>query len=281
MAWLKVSWVCSQSQMDGMEGALYDLGVVSIGLSSADDIEILEPGVDETPQWPNSTCEALFPLNVDLDRLHELLRQNDVETVDVRFIEQADWNNLWREDVRAMSFGRISVVPRDSCTSDPCSIKLDPGLAFGTGRHPTTSMCLKWLDSKDLRNKRVLDFGCGSGILSIAAAKLGASKIVAIDHDPQALEASRANAAFNNVIVDVCATVTEGEQFNFVVANILANTLVEHAQLLQKMIPAGGEVALSGLLPDQFELVRPAYQEIFFSTPVVEDGWMLMSGIKQ
>lgn len=280
MAWLKVSWVCSQSQMDRMEAALYDLGVVSISLSSADDIEILEPGVDETPQWPNSTCEALFPLNVDLDRLHELLRQNDVETVDARFIEQADWNNLWREDVRAMSFGRISVVPRDSCTIDPCSIKLDPGLAFGTGRHPTTSMCLKWLDSKNLRNKRVLDFGCGSGILSIAAAKLGASKIVAVDHDPQALEASRANAAFNNVIVDVCATVTEGEQFEFVVANILANTLVEHAQLLQKMIPVGGEVALSGLLPDQFELVRPAYQEIFFSTPVVEDGWMLMSGIK-
>jgi ribosomal protein L11 methyltransferase len=193
------------------------------------------------------------------------------------------------EDYKPMRFGRrVWIVPSwcDAPEPDAVNILLDPGLAFGTGTHPTTALCMAWLDGQDIQDKTVLDYGCGSGILGVAAAKLGARRVTAIDIDPQALLATRSNAERNEVsetiITGLPRALSADERFDLVVANILAGPLVELAPIICQALRPGGMLALSGILQEQAATVREAYAAYCdMDDTVIEGDWIRLSGRKR
>jgi ribosomal protein L11 methyltransferase len=210
----------------------------------------------------------------------------------VERIEDRAWERVWLDDFRPTCFGRrLWVCPHGQPPGDPDGIVvyLDPGLAFGTGHHPTTALCLEWLDGADLAGRTLLDFGCGSGILAIAALKLGAARAVAVDHDPQAIEATLANAAANGVsdrlavgLPEELAGLSGGRPADLAVANILAGPLVELAPALLNALRPGGELALSGVLADQLATVGAAYaDQLELASARLRDDWGLICGSKR
>jgi ribosomal protein L11 methyltransferase len=252
-------------------------GETGVELDAADQ-PVLEPAPGETPLWPHVRVTGLFD-----DAGGAAALQNHLRTAlgpglsnAVRIEPLADqvWERTWLDHFHPMRFGRrLWVVPggqtRDLNAGD-VAVELDPGLAFGTGTHPTTALCLEWLDGLDLAGRRVIDVGCGSGILAIAALKLGATHAVAIDHDPQALLATRENAARNGVAERLAVLGTDAPgpaPADVVVANILAGTLIALAPRIAAMVARGGRLALSGILADQAEGVLAAYHEINESRP--------------
>jgi len=196
-----------------------------------------------------------------------------------------DWEREWLKDFRPMAFGRrLWVCPGgfEVDAMDAVVVRLDPGLAFGTGTHPTTALCLEWLDSTNLKGCRVLDYGCGSGILAIAALLLGAESAVGFDIDPQAITASRQNAQRNGV-ADRLTTTTQGAaltgKFNVLLANILASTLIDNAASISALLKRGGLLALSGILGNQIDAVRSAYRgSVQFAASRTKDDWVLLTG---
>ncbi|MBC7983691.1 MAG: 50S ribosomal protein L11 methyltransferase, partial [Candidatus Obscuribacterales bacterium] len=251
-----------------IEDALFAVGASSVTLQDAADDPILEPGPGETPLWPTVTVHALFSANsehsVILSALHATLGQ-ELPVHHFEHIEDRVWEREWLKDFRPMQFGqRLWVCPGGMtppaellpAPQGPtlCLIHLDPGLAFGTGTHPTTALCLEWLDSADLAGQRVIDYGCGSGILAIAALQLGAHHATGIDNDPQALVATRANATRNGVqdrlhVQGVSEVPTAPAKV--VLANILAGPLHELAPALSALVVPGGTLVLSGILRSQ------------------------------
>jgi ribosomal protein L11 methyltransferase len=214
---------------------------------------------------------------------------------DVEIVDDADWHERWRvHAVRQLFGGRLWVLPRDEPVPDSPGVpaqgpvlRLDPGLAFGSGAHPTTRLCLQGLAALELAGLRVLDFGCGSGILALAACLLGAREVVAIDHDPQALAATRDNAAFNGIdagrllVGDLDALGAQGwdrEPFDVIVANILANPLVDLAPRLTTLLRPGGTLMLSGLLAGQEAPIRAAYPRVEFAAAVADQEWIRLDG---
>lgn len=203
-------------------------------------------------------------------------------------LEDKDWEREWMDNFHPMRFGeRLWICPswRDVPDENAVNVMLDPGLAFGTGTHPTTSLCLQWLDGLDLNGKTVIDFGCGSGILAIAALKLGAAKAIGIDIDPQAIQASRDNAQRNGVSerleLYLPQDQPESMKADVVVANILAGPLRELAPLISVLPVSGGLLGLSGILASQAESVCEAYADIFTLDPVVEkEEWCRITGRK-
>ena len=210
--------------------------------------------------------------------------------IEMELLHDQPWERAWMENFRPMRFGqRLWVVPGDqqlpADAQDAVTMMLDPGLAFGTGTHPTTSLCLQWLDGIDLHAKSVIDYGCGSGILGIAALLLGAKSVTGIDHDPQALIASRQNANENGVIQHL-TLLPAGEPINkqcdILLANILASVLVELAPQLAGMVKPEGRIALSGILHDQAEMVQQAYRGNFKLDPPQQlDDWILITGTRK
>jgi ribosomal protein L11 methyltransferase len=204
-------------------------------------------------------------------------------------IEDQDWERSWMDNFQPMRFGqRLWIVPSWHAAPEPDAVNLllDPGLAFGTGTHPTTALCLEWLDAQTLQDCTVLDFGCGSGILAIAALLLGAGLAIGTDIDPQALEASRDNASRNGIEPARFPLYLPGElpgvRADVLVANILAGPLVELAPRLAELLGPGGRLALSGILAEQAEAVRAAYSKDFMLEPTAEkDGWVRISGIRR
>ncbi|HET9679284.1 MAG TPA: 50S ribosomal protein L11 methyltransferase, partial [Gammaproteobacteria bacterium] len=203
----------------------------------------------------------------------------------VETVADQDWTRAWLKDFKPLQFGeRLWIVPSAWEPPEPeaVNILLDPGLAFGTGTHPTTALCLEWLEKQALTNKTVLDFGCGSGVLAIAALKLGAVAALGVDNDPQALTASESNAGRNQVMERLQLCLPEAlpqSRFPIVVANILANPLIELAGQLANLTEPGGHIALSGILSEQGEIVEAAYAPFFELAPIQEkDGWLLISG---
>lgn len=268
-------------------------GASSITLTDAGDKPVLEPAPGETPLWPDVRITGLFAGDTDFAALKTDLKSSlglaTLPTHDINALEDRDWEREWLKDFSAMKFGsRLWICPGDETVgeTDAVVVRLDPGLAFGTGTHPTTALCLEWLDQLDLTGKRMLDYGCGSGVLAIAAVLLGADRAVAMDIDSQAVRATIDNAERNNVRdrlqVGNHARGIAGE-FDVVVANILAGPLIELAQSICTHVKGGCLLALSGILSEQVGDVLAAYRPwIEFEEPEYreQDGqvWARLNG---
>lgn len=273
------------------EQALEELGAQSITLSDAGDDPVLEPAPGETPLWRQTRITALFTADTDLDLLRRQLKK--VLALDAlphnydEELEDRAWEREWLKDFRPMQFGdRLWVSPAgmNVPADDAVIVELDPGLAFGTGTHPTTALCLEWLDRHDVRDASMLDLGCGSGILAIAAVKLGAAVVDAIDIDLQAITATRQNAHRNGVagqIRTATELATDKGSFDIIIANILAGTLIGLADKIAACLKPGGLLVLSGILSGQAEKVVGAYQSKFsLEEPTFLNGWTRISGTR-
>lgn len=274
MPWLRLRVTTPRDGADAAEDRLRGAGAITVSLLPAAATTVLEPDPGAAPLWDSVHVEALFPVDCDLTTLCGLGAESD-------FVADQDWSETWRKDHGPRRFGRLLVLPKDDHApppSDAVTIRLDPGLAFGTGTHPTTAMCLDWLGRTPLTDQRVLDVGCGSGILAIAAARLGAAAVVAVDHDAQARQATRDNARANAVdltVLDDLAAVQGG--FDVAIANIVSNTLREMADVLTRHART---LVLSGVLPDQVEEVVAAYPGVRFDPPQISDGWAMLVGVR-
>ncbi|WP_373388924.1 50S ribosomal protein L11 methyltransferase [Pseudomonas alcaligenes] len=292
MPWLQVRLAITPQQAETYEDALLGVGAVSVTFMDAEDQPIFEPDLGTTPLWSNTHLLALFEADTDPANLvaHlELLTGAPLPEHQIEHIEDQDWERSWMDNFQPMRFGqRLWIVPSWHAAPQPEAVNLllDPGLAFGTGTHPTTALCLEWLDGQDLTGCTVLDFGCGSGILAIAALLLGAPQALGTDIDPQALEASRDNAGRNGIDparfpVYLPADLPQ-QPAEVVVANILAGPLVSLAPQITALVKAGGRLALSGILAEQAEEVRAAYAGAFDLDPTaIKDGWVRISGVKR
>ena len=291
MAWLELSLIVTAAQQAEVEAALEDLGALAVTLLDAEDHPIFEPAPGETPLWPEIALSALF--EADRDRaglvqvLTDLVPELSPEHVAFRVVEDQDWTRAWMDQFQPMRFGRRLWIypwniepPADD--ADAIIVRLDPGLAFGTGTHPTTALCLEWLDALDLSGLTVIDYGCGSGVLAIAALKLGAARVIGVDNDPQALAASRDNAERNGV-ADRLALQMPAEfaetPADALVANILAGPLAALAPRFAACVKAGGALALSGILRGQeIELVE-RYATSFEALAIdAREDWIRIGG---
>ena len=270
-----------------IEEALTSLGATSVTLEDAADNPVLEPAPGETPLWLTIRIRALFQADADRGAIEAGLVELLPATTTLCFelLEDRLWEREWLRDFHPMRFGRrLWVCPDGQAAGDAQAVRvaLDPGLAFGTGTHPTTALCLEWLDGSGLAGCRVVDYGCGSGILAIAALKLGAAEALAFDIDPQARLAARDNAVRNGVAdrLTVAATAPhEPASCDALVANILAGPLTELAGRFATLLRPGGRIALSGVLAEQAETVAAAYGPWFIiGATTVRDGWALLSG---
>jgi ribosomal protein L11 methyltransferase len=293
MPWLQVHLDTDARHAGHVEDVLAALGASSVTLLDAADDPVLEPAPGDTPLWRRTRVTGLFDGTTDATalrtRIEDALGGDGVGALTVERLDDQVWERTWLEHFRPMRFGRrLWVVPggqQGTEAEGAVGVELDPGLAFGTGTHPTTALCLEWLDGLDLQGRQVIDVGCGSGILAIAALKLGAAGATAIDHDPQALLATRENAARNGVaerLVVAGADEASPPPAEVVVANILAGTLVELAPSITALVAPGGALALSGILADQVDGVRAAYETaIAFAPPQGREGWVLLHGTRR
>lgn len=288
MAWLQLR--VHSRYPEFVDEILQACGASAVSFIDAEDDPVLEPAPGETPLWSNTVTLGLFPEKTDLqpvlDALHEQLPDSDTLQVSDELVEDQDWVRVWLKDCPPLKFGeRLWVCPHEKRVDEPGSVTLllDPGLAFGTGTHPSTALCLEWLATHDVSDQHVLDFGCGSGILAIAALLLGARHAVAYDIDPQAIQATRDNAVVNGVS-DRLTTVdperrVEPFPADLVLANILARPLIELAPQLSATIRSGGALVLAGLLDRQADEVRAAYAPWFdFEPDHCRDGWTRLYG---
>ena len=277
MPWLRLRLTAPRDCADAAESRLRGAGAIAVSLLPAESAAtaVLEPGPGAAPLWESVRLEALFPVDCDLAALRGLGAEPD-------FVADRDWSQTWRNEHGPMRFGRLLVLSTDDRAPpqrDVVAIRLDPGLAFGTGTHPTTAMCLHWLGRTRLTDQHVLDVGCGSGILAIAAARLGAAAVVAVDHDAQARQATSDNARANGVdltVVDDLAAVRGG--FEVALANIVSNTLRDMASPLARRART---LVLSGVLPDQVDEVVAAYPGVRFDPPEISNGWAMLVGVRR
>ena len=292
MPWIQIHITAGKHDAPFLETLLEGLDTLSVTLTDAGDEPQLEPAPGEEKLWSETIITGLFDAEVDPNRLKQAVQkaadtQNIQLKIETELLQDKSWERAWMENFHPMRFGqRLWVVPRDqqlpADAQDAVILMLDPGLAFGTGAHPTTSLCLQWLDDVDLHGQSVIDYGCGSGILGIAALLLGAESVTGIDHDPQALIASRQNADENGVLNHLTllpAGEPIGRQYDILLANILASVLIELAPLLTEMVKPGGMIALSGILHDQAEMVQMVYRGNFkLDPPQQQDDWILITG---
>jgi len=295
MPFLELALTARHEQQPRVEAALEDLGALSVTLRDADaetpdEQAIFEPGVGELPLWPTITLTALFDAHTDrrglAAALVELLPWLTPDQLEFREVEDQDWERVWMDQYQPMRFGqRLWVYPwniEPPAGDDAVVVRLDPGLAFGSGTHPTTALCLAWLDSLDLTGKTVTDYGCGSGILAIAALKLGAASAIGVDNDPQALIATHDNARRNGVADRLTAHLPGDEPpaaADVFVANILAGPLGELAPAFARAARPGAPFAISGILDGQQEELLARYAEWFEQLRVdLRDGWVRISG---
>jgi len=296
MAWLELKLALGSLDAERVEEALEDVGAMSVTLEDAGDEPIYEPDADKPSLWSDTRLTALFPAEAHMDsvltRLQRGLELDALPPYRVEPLEDRDWAREWLKDFKPMRFGRrLWICPTAYTPPDPQAVNLilDPGLAFGTGTHATTALCLEWLDGHDVKGQLVVDYGCGSGILAIAAARLGAATVWAVDNDPQALVASRDNAARNGVTeqLRICLPPAFSEQgpalkADVLLANILAGPLVSLEPLLAAHLKPGGRLVLSGILKTQEPDIRCAYEADFGDLEVAsKDDWIRISGVRR
>lgn len=287
MPWIQTHLVVDKSLTPLVELLFENLGALSITLGDAGDEPMLEPGPGETPLWSATRVTGLFSGDTDIDTLRSTLNQalhREIgQHLQLEILEDQEWERAWLTRFQPMRFGqRLWICPTGHQVEQPDAVvvDLDPGLAFGTGTHPTTALCLAWLDGAELDHRNVIDFGCGSGVLAIAALKLGAEKAIGVDHDPQAILASRENAKRNGVSdrLDLFLdSEFEATPAPLVVANILANVLIGLQPTIDSLVAPGGELVLSGILQEQAEEVINAYQgTLSFDPPTTRNAWVLL-----
>lgn len=289
MPWIQIKLQTTGSQSSHVEDLLMGLGAVSVTLEDSKDQPLLEPPPGATPIWDDTTLTGLFEADIDTGLVCAALRSElgaDLP-LKVEALEDKDWVREWMDSFEPIAFGkRLWVCPSWKTPPDENAVNmmLDPGLAFGTGTHETTSLCLRWLDGADLKDKIVVDYGCGSGILAIAAALLGAKTVYCIDNDPQALTATRDNAARNHVS-DIIQVFPPGAMpqitADIMLANILAGPLMSLSEHLSSLTCNGGHLVLSGILQDQADQVSDTYAQWFTMEPATIDGdWVRLNGVK-
>lgn len=293
MAWHQISVITDEITAPQLADYFSELGAVSVTYTDAEDEPVYEPAIDQTKIWSNTQVTALFEMNADPDVVQTLVFNqfigSPLETWIYELLQDQVWERAWMEHFKPMKFAdKLWVCPtgQEQSDADTVCMTLDPGLAFGTGTHPTTALCLEWLASHDLRDKVVIDFGCGSGILAIAALLLGARHAHAIDIDPQALTATQYNAEKNQVQDRISYYLPE--QFvpfkaDVVVANILAKPLIELSPVISDLVANQGNLILSGILNEQADSVADAYRQLGFvmADAVQQDDWCRLDGVNQ
>ncbi len=296
MSWLTLTVDANATDADRLSESLLDLGAISVDVHDADagtegEKAIFgEPGELVASMWAHSRITALFPADTVPEGVMNQAAQSaglmNLPAYQVSILEDDDWVRRTQSQFRPICISRrLWIVPTWHKPEDPeaINIELDPGLAFGTGSHPTTRLCLRWLDTNIQGGETVLDYGCGSGILAIAALKLGAASAIGVDLDPQAIQAGIYNAAANKVPAQFYLP-DEMPQIkaDIVVANILTNPLKLLAPLIAQHVRSGGKVALSGILNSQAGEVIDVYTQWFdLESPIEEDGWVCLSGVRR
>jgi len=293
MPWIQLQIPADPDNADQLEDLLMEMGADAVSMEDAADQPLYEPDPGTTPLWSQTTVTGLFQSDRDIDQLCADVRdawhqttQQTLPDIDVSLVEDKDWERAWMDDFQPLKFGeRLWIVPswHDAPDPDAANLMLDPGLAFGTGTHPTTALCLEWLDGQDMHGKQVTDYGCGSGILGLAGLLLGADHVVGVDTDPQALDASRENARRNGVADDrLSLYLPEDEpttQADVMLANILAQPLIGLAPHLAKLTRPGGDLVLSGILSHQAREVMEAYEPWFImDEPEQREEWIRLTG---
>ena len=291
MPFLQVTLEVGDADPAAAEEACFAAGALSVTLADGADEPVLEPAPGTTPLWRQVRLSALFPAGADAGVLTAVLASSlglPAARITHEVLADRAWEREWLKDFRPMRFGRrLWICPGGQQAPDPGAavLELDPGLAFGTGTHPTTALCLEWLDRHPPLDRSVLDYGCGSGILAIAALKLGAKSVWAVDIDEQALWATRENAVRNRVDTRLATGLPEElpeQVFDVVLANILANPLIGLAPGLGKLVRSGGDLVLSGILAAQADDVRTAYAAEFdFSAIAEREGWVRLHGVRR
>jgi ribosomal protein L11 methyltransferase len=305
MPFLELTLHCTEATQPRYENALDDVGALAVTLLDADadtsnERAILEPGVGETPLWNDLVLSALFPAETNALALLAALEAFDPgldwSNASFRAVQDEDWERAWLDQFQPMSFGERAWIvpwnhelPEAAQAANAAVVRLDPGLAFGSGTHPTTALCLRWLDGLAaegvLVEQTVLDFGCGSGILALAALKLGAAQAVGVDNDPQAVIATNDNAERNGLQdrVQVYLPADEPQAtYPVVVANILATALDKLAEVLAARVAPGGRIALSGILHGQEDELLVRYAPWFDQLEVArDDDWMRITGVRR
>ncbi|MEG7596448.1 50S ribosomal protein L11 methyltransferase [Vibrio cholerae] len=293
MPWIQIKLNATNDNAEAIGDMLMEeTGAVSVTFLDAKDTPVFEPLPGETRLWGDTDVVALYEADMDTSLILQQIKASNMLAEGfahkVEQVEDKDWEREWMDNFHPMQFGRrLWICPSWREVPDPkaVNVMLDPGLAFGTGTHPTTALCLEWLDNLDLSGKTVIDFGCGSGILAIAAIKLGAAKVIGIDIDPQALLASKDNAARNSVEDQIEVYLPkdqpEGLVADVVVANILAGPLRELSPIIKGLLKPGGQLAMSGILDTQAESVAEFYRDDLELDPIAEKSeWCRISGRK-
>ena len=285
MAWIQFVCHTSQAKAEALSEALSECGAAAVTFEDDADQPIYEPDPGETPLWTETRLTALFDAETEQQQVVDMLSTlvDEVPRFRVEAVEDKDWEREWMENFKPIQFGdKLWIVPSWHQAPDESvvNILLDPGLAFGTGTHATTALCLNWLDQAALKGKYVIDYGCGSGILAIAAALLGAERVVAVDTDPQALEATRANAKRNGVEVEAYLPGDCPDDLcDLLIANILAGPLQNLAPRFANLCKADADLVLSGVLQTQADDVAESYQNWFVMQPAVaKDDWVRLTG---
>lgn len=292
MAWHQLSVITDETTAPDISEFFSELGAVSVTYSDAEDEPVYEPAIDQTKIWTRTRVTALFELDTDPDIVHTLLFNQfigqSLQEWSAEVLQDQAWERAWMEHFQAMKFAdRLWICPSGQEQHEPGTVcmTLDPGLAFGTGTHPTTALCLEWLASNEIKDKVLIDYGCGSGILAVAALLLGAKHAHAIDIDPQALTASQYNAEKNKVQARLDYYLPEqftAFEADLVLANILAKPLIELAATIAVLVKPGGQLILSGILNEQADSVAAAYREqgLIVADPVSQEDWCRLDAYK-
>jgi len=273
MPWIQLSFLTEPQRAPHLSDLLTEVGAHAVTLRDAKNQPLYEPALGTTPLWDATEVTGLFEPDSDISSTIDALRSawapGELPAHRIETLEEEDWTRRWMSGLYPMRFGeRLWVSPDGSVAHDDAAVNvvLEPGLAFGTGTHPSTALCLEWLAAADLEGSVVIDYGCGSGILSVAALKLGARHAWAVDIDSQALTATRENAARNAVAASISAIYPSElplGQVDFLVSNILVNTLADLAPRFAELIRPRGGLFLAGILNDQVASVAPMYGHWF------------------
>ena len=291
MAWLQLRINTTSEHADAIGDMLSANGSQAVTFVDAKDTPMYEPKPGEVLLWPDTQVVGLFDASDDMKRIIDRLGKARVLGADFKYklepLEDKDWEREWMDNFHPMQFGeRLWICPswRDVPDPNAVNVMLDPGLAFGTGTHPTTALCLRWLDGIDVKDKTVVDFGCGSGILALAALKLGAKRVIGIDIAPQALQATEENARRNDVASRLDVYLPENQpqiEADIVMANILSGPLLELQPVIADFCQADGLLVLSGILAEQVPKIEAAYRTQFTLDKSAIDGeWARVSGKK-
>ena len=289
MPWIQLKLDSPPEQAEQISDLLTELGSAAVTFEDGADQPLFEPDPGETKLWNNTRIIGLFDANCDMPRVIDQLKSALGTAAPTQFhinpLEDKDWERAWMDNFKPIRFGQnLWICPSWHTPDDPnaVNVMLDPGLAFGTGTHPTTALCLEWLDSHPPQGLEVIDYGCGSGILAIAAALLGAKQIEAVDHDPQAILATRDNAEKNGVTDNISTLLPsqfQDKPVDLVLANILANPLLELAPRFATLVKPGGQIVLSGILAEQAEQIMQRYTEWFeLQPPTQQQEWVRIDG---